>query len=121
VNVPLPQGEFVGYAPSAEIANQSAIGRNFECRSNFGPTAHWCASLELREADPLIFPAFPVRVVMQATQPIQGNPDWVTGVDPGAHAEIWATRNGAALLLSSGSPQSQEEFGGVACCMEPTP
>ena len=127
VDVPLPQGQFVGYAPGW-FDNISGVTRNHECRSNFGPTAHWCASLELQDADPLIFPAEQLpgfgatKVAVSATLPIPpAQVDWVTGRNAGDFGSLWYFRTAAGVQIDGTPPQEPETFDGVACCMDVTP
>jgi len=126
VTAPLPSGEYVGFFPITPGTNAPSgiVACDQACRDNFGPTAHWCTSLEISQIDDLN--ALPEGVLhVRPTPPVSADPsgrDWVTG-------KFWNVCDGQAEMMSIVRQGSDAYFGGcttvnrlgLACCMEPTP
>jgi len=126
VTAPLPSGEYVGFPPIAPGTNAPSglIACDQACRDNFGPTAHWCTSLEISQIHDLA--ALPEGLLhVRPTPPVsadQSGRDWVTG-------KFWNNCDGQAEMMSILRQGSEAYFGpcstvgrlGLACCMEPTP
>ena len=129
MTVPLPQGEYVGYAPSTRASNDvSVLTRDQECRDNFGPTAHWCTTLEMTKISDIT--ALPdgedKQQAVRLTPPIQtpngtAGLDWVTGeLFVQFATSVFFHRSGSSVEILP-NPVNPTFFLGPACCVEPTP